>query len=128
MLDKLTLAMGKVLQYMGSNRLLNTPGSNDTGAAAASAKITTIMQNIVGPCLTVLGSIGVIYIIILGVQYAKAESEDKRAECKKRMVNLAIGLVVMIVMIAMCFLIQWDAIVPQLFGWIPGAENIGSSK
>ena len=88
-----------------------------------SDKVHSILAGIVGPCLSVIGSIGVIYIVILGVQYAKAESEDKRAELKKRMVNLAIGVVIMIVMITLCFAIKWNEVIPDLFGYIdPKAE------
>ena len=85
---------------------------------ATSAKVSEILKGIVGPCLTALGSIGVIYMVVMGVQYAKAESEEKRAEVKKRLVNLAIGVVVMIVMITLCFAIKWDTVIPEMFGYL----------
>lgn len=85
--------------------------------AKTSAKVTEILSGIVGPCLSVIGSIGVIYLIVLGVQYAKAESDEKRMNMKKRLVNLAIGLVVMIVLITLCFAIKWDTLVTEVFGY-----------
>ena len=83
-----------------------------------SAKVNEVLHGIVGPCLSVIGSLGVIYIIILGVQYAKAESDDKRLECKKRMTNLAIGVAVLIVMLTLCFALNWAEVVPDLFGYL----------
>lgn len=94
-----------------------------TRLQATSAKVNEILKNIVGPCLSVIGSLGILYIIILGVQYAKSESDEKRAECKKRMVNLAIGVIVMIIMLTLCFAIKWDKIVPELFGYYPNVPT-----
>jgi len=91
---------------------------NSQSLLETSDKVHQILSTIVGPCLSVIGSIGVIYIVIMGVQYAKAETDDKRAELKKRMVNLAIGVVIMIVMITLCFAIKWNEIIPDLFGYI----------
>lgn len=79
-------------------------------------KAQAILGGIVGPCLTVLGSMGVIYIIVLAVQYAKSENDSKRADAKKRIVNLAIGLVVIIILITMCMAISWDKVIVELFG------------
>ena len=87
-------------------------------ASAAAAKAQAILGGIVGPCLIVLGSMGVIYIIILGVQYAKSENDSKRADAKKRIVNLAIGVVVIIVLIVLCMAIQWDSIIKELYGYL----------
>ena len=95
--------------------LLATTGNN---VAATAQKVNEVLHNIVGPCLTALGGMAIIYIVVLGVQYAKSENADKRAEMKKRIVNLAIGVVIMIVMITMCFAIQWDKIIPDLFGYL----------
>ena len=86
--------------------------------ARTAEKVTEILSGIVAPCLSVIGSIGIIYLIVLGVQYAKAESDEKRMNMKKRLVNLAIGLVVMLVLITLCFAIKWDTVVPELFGYL----------
>ena len=88
-----------------------------------SAKVNEVLHGIVGPCLSVIGSLGVIYIIILGVQYAKAESDDKRLECKKRMTNLAIGVAILIVMLTLCFAIDWSILVPEMFGYLDSVKT-----
>ena len=79
-------------------------------------QINDILGTIVGPILIALGGAGAIYIVVLGVQFAKSESEDKRAECKKRMINLAIGVVLMLALSAVCTMIDWAEFV-QIFGY-----------
>ena len=118
------------LQVMIGRALIKLPSSNtnvenmvDGGGESSNVvrtgqKVYDVLHNIVGPCLTVLGSIAVIYIIVLGVQYAKSENADKRAEMKKRIVNLAIGVVILFIMLTMCFAIRWDTVIPQLFGYL----------
>ena len=92
--------------------------SSSTRLKDTAEKVSEILKTIVGPCFTVLASLGVIYMVVLGVQYAKSESDDKRAETKKRIVNLAIGVVIMVLMLTICFAIQWDVIIPDLFGYV----------
>ena len=126
------------LQVMIGRALIKLPSSNtnvenmvDGGGGSSSSsvsagsnvvrtgqKVYEVLHNIVGPCLTALGSMAIIYMIVLGVQYAKSENADKRGEIKKRIVNLAIGVVIMIVMLTMCFAIRWDMVIPQLFGYL----------
>ena len=91
--------------------------------AATAKKVSDILSGIVGPCLSVIGSIGVIYLIVIGVQYAKAESDEKRMNMKKRLINLAIGLMVMIVLITLCFAIKWDTIIPEMFGYLDAYDG-----
>ena len=96
-------------------------GGNKTSAAgnvtATAQKVNEILRNIAGPILTMLGSAAVIYAVVLGVQYAKAEDDGKRTELKKRVVNTVIGIAVMFVLAAMCLFIQWDAIIDDIFGY-----------
>lgn len=92
--------------------------SSSTRLKDTAEKVSEILKTIVGPCFSVLASLGVIYMVVLGVQYAKSESDDKRAETKKRIVNLAIGVVIMVLMLTICFAIQWDVIIPDLFGYV----------
>ena len=95
--------------------MLATSGNKVTDTAN---KVNEVLKTIVGPCLSVLGGMAIIYMVILGVQYAKSENNEKRGDIKKRIVNLAIGAVTIMVMLTLCFAIKWDAVVPQLFGYM----------
>ena len=49
-----------------------------------------------------LGFVGAIYVVILGVKYAKSENDEAKAETKKKLINgivgILIGLLIMIVL------------------------------
>lgn len=90
-------------------------------------KVHEVLANIVAPCLTVLGSLAIMYVIVLGVQYAKSENDEKRAEVKKRIINTAIGAVAIIVLILLCWLVDWGRIIPQIFGYVDIDGVTGSS-
>ena len=61
--------------------------------------IDELFDLLIVPLLTLIGAAGMIYSIVLGVQYSKAESSDKREEAKKRLVNTIIGFVVVLVLL-----------------------------
>lgn len=82
-----------------------------------SNQVHEILNGIVGPCMTVVGSIGIIYMVIMGVQYAKAESDEKRAEFKTRMINLAIGLIIILILVVLCLAVKWNVVIPEVFGY-----------
>lgn len=94
---------------------------------ATAQKVHEVLANIVAPCLTVLGSLAIMYVIVLGVQYAKSENDEKRAEVKKRIINTAIGAVAIIVLILLCWLVDWGRIIPQIFGYVDIDGVTGSS-
>ena len=57
-----------------------------------------------GPAMMgILGLVGVIYCIVLGVQYSKAETADERGVAKSKMTNAIIGFVVIIGLIALLY-------------------------
>lgn len=88
--------------------------------AETAAKVNNILTTIAGPILSMLDSAAVIYAVVLGVQYAKAEDDGKRTEIKKRVVNAVIGIVIIFFLAALCMLIQWDTIVESIFGYAWG--------
>lgn len=106
--------MNKLLMTM--SRLLANTKLEELGG-----QIKTILSTIVGPILIALGGAGAIYIIVLGVQYARSESDDKRAEVKKRMVNLAVGVLLILGLSAICTFVDWAGFV-QMFGYAAEAE------
>lgn len=55
--------------------------------------------------LIAVGTFGVIYAIVLGVNMAKAEDAGKREEAKKRIINFVIAIVVTIVLILVMYLV-----------------------
>ena len=95
------------------NFLLDTSGN----AGEVSKKIGSILSDIVGPIMIALGGALAVYMIVLGVQYAKSENDNKRAEAKTRLVNCLIGLIVIIVMVIICMAVNWETLVNQLYNY-----------
>ena len=100
--------------------------SSSTRIVETAKKVDEVLNNIVSPCLGALGSMAVIYIIVLGIQYAKSENDEKRAEAKKRLINMAIGAGVMMILLIFCLAIDWAWLIPQLFGYVGGNTSSGT--
>lgn len=72
--------------------------------------------NIVFPIiLGVLLVFGMVYAIILGVNYAKAEDTEKREEAKKRLVGAVIGIVIALVLVAIIYAVLANVDLSNLF-------------
>ena len=72
-----------------------------------AGKFAHIMEDIVSPILVILGAAAAVYAIYLGVMYAKAEDTNKRKEVQGRLIGAAVGLVIILVGIAVCFAVNW---------------------
>ena len=58
-----------------------------------------IIDAVLWPAIAIILTIGIVYVIILGVNYAKAETSDKKEEAKKRIINAVVGVVIMLALI-----------------------------
>lgn len=85
-------------------------GGGSAQTSAVAQKVNEIIRGWVGPLFTVIGAIGAVYIIILAVQYAKAENDNKRAEVKSRITNCVIGVISLLVIGTLCFVIDWQGV------------------
>ena len=76
--------------------------------------IVKFLESLLIPITIILAVAGAIWVIVLGVQLARAESADKASEAKKRLINVAVAIVAIIVFI---WLLSWFASqVPTIFG------------
>ena len=89
--------------------------ATDKTLSAVAKQIDDIITKIVSPVLTVVGAAGVIYAIILGVNYIKAETPDKRKEAQSRLINAIIGVIIMIAGIVICQAVDWSSIAKSSF-------------
>ena len=80
------------------------------------APIIEILNSLLIPVIILLGTAGMIYVIVLGVQYTKAETADKRDEAKKRLINAAIGVIIMLVALILVKIFVANA--ASIFGWV----------
>lgn len=84
--------------------------------------ILDLLDSLLLPIIIIIGTVGSIYAIILGVNYARAETTDKREEAKKRMINAVVGLVAMVFLLILLqlFVSNAPAILEAIGGF--GAE------
>ena len=83
---------------------------------AVSSKVNDIMKMYVGPVLSALGSCAVVFMVVLGVQYAKSESAEKKEELKKKLINALIGMLLIIGFAVLSFTVDWAFLV-NIFGY-----------
>lgn len=111
--------LNMAMRFVGANNPYAGLENNDTipkWIRQILVPILGVLNTLLLPLIIILGVAGTIYAIILGVQYAKAESADKRDECKKRLVNAIIGLV--IILVALIGMKIFIANAPDIFDWV----------
>ena len=116
----MTLALTKLAALF-----LNIPGlgglffkENDAAWSNSSFSwlkpIAKFLDGAIIPVIIVVGALGAIWIVILGVNLARAESSDKAAEAKKRLINVIIAIVSVILLVFLLALFVSKA--PEWFG------------
>lgn len=77
--------------------------------------LNTIFKKILGPVFVVIGVAAVIYSIVLGINYAKAEDADARKKVQGRLIGSLIGAVIIIAGATLCFALKWEEILKAFY-------------
>jgi NADH:ubiquinone oxidoreductase subunit 6 (subunit J) len=124
-MNKLLLTMAK---FIPAVKLANdkTPVTNAneksvTDISQVAQMFKALMKYVLGPVLSIIGVGAVIYLIMLGINYAKAEDADGRKKVQGRLIGAAVGAVIIIAGAVLCFALPWDSIFAGF------AENAGVS-
>ena len=95
------------------------PTGNNPGEMPESLNWVKDLVNVVDiillPLMILVLTAGSIYAVVLGVNFARAESTDKREEAKKRMINAIIGVVSIFVLILLLNLVIFY--MPAILGY-----------
>ena len=63
--------------------------------------LITAMTNFINPILILVATAGIIYAIVVGVKFAKAEDKGERDEAKQKLITVLIGIAVTGVLIVL---------------------------
>lgn len=77
--------------------LLNADGSVNTWVD----ELTGALKNLISPILVLLAAAGVIYAIVVGIKFVKADDKAAREEAKQKLITVLIGIGVTLVLIAL---------------------------
>lgn len=91
--------------------LLDGISGSDNTLKSIATTLSGLMEDILGPILIVIGAAAALYAIYLGVMYAKAEDANKRKEVQGRLIGAAIGVVIILVGISLCYAVKWEDLV-----------------
>ncbi len=81
------------------NTLLSTLlDSNNTSWVT---NLTDALKKIITPILVLLAAAGVIYAIVVGIRFVKADDKSAREEAKAKLITVLIGIGVTLVLIAL---------------------------
>ena len=80
--------------------------------------VVELLSTLLQPLLILVATAGIIYVVILGVNYARAETSDKKDEAKKRIINAVVGLVITIVLLFLLYILIDN--MPKIIEWIQG--------
>ena len=69
--------------------------------------LTAAVSNVINPILILVATAGIIYAIVVGIKFAKAEDKGARDEAKQKLITVIIGIVVTGVLIALFAWLQW---------------------
>jgi len=86
----------------------------DLGAFDWIYDIKDVIDAILWPVIILVAAVGTIYAIVLGVNMARADSNDKREEAKKRVINVLIGMAIIVGLILLLNLFM--SLLPKWIG------------
>ena len=72
-------------------------------AAGWIGTLTTAMKNVINPILILVATAGIIYAVVVGVKFVKADDKSARDEAKQKLITVIIGIVVTFVLIALFY-------------------------
>lgn len=65
------------------------------------------ITNIITPILVLAATAGIIYAVVVGIKFVKAEDKSQRDEAKQKLITVIVGIVVTLVLVALFFWLQY---------------------
>lgn len=61
------------------------------------------VTNVIAPLLVVVATAGIVYSIVVGIKFVKADNKEQREEAKQKLITVIVGIVVTCVLIALFY-------------------------
>lgn len=95
--------------------VLSAQAAETNVAQELANPIIKLIKQFAGPLLGIVGAVGAIFVIILGVKFAKAEEPQEREKAKAHLKNAIIGFALIFVL-----LLALNIAMPKLIDWVNG--------
>lgn len=126
---RLQLLLSNVMNKFMGALSMETDSSKNRGTPKFVQDIINPVFNVLDWLLPVimivLGLAGIVYAIVLGINYAKAENADQKDAAKKRLINVVVGVLVMLIALILIFVFIKNAY--DIFGWVDTQAVVSES-
>ena len=78
--------------------------------------LSNALKNVINPILILVATAGIIYAIVVGIKFVKAEDKSQRDEAKAKLISVIIGIAVTAALIALFYWLTWALGSGGLFG------------
>ena len=95
--------------------VLSAQAAETNVAQELANPIIKLIKQFAGPLLGIVGAVGAIFVIILGVKFAKAEEPQEREKAKAHLKNAIIGFALIFIL-----LLALNIAMPKLIDWVNG--------
>ena len=79
----------------------------NTGYGWLNTLVTTVIS-LINPILIVVAVAGILYSIVVGVKFVKADSKEDRENAKSKLISVIIGIIVTCVLIALFYFLAFN--------------------
>lgn len=116
--------LGKIGMLMTTNTVKiydssKAVGDQWGGSYAWLNTLFSVLNPVLYAIMAIVGAAGAIYAIVLGVNLARAESQDKREEAKKRLITTLIAVGVTIALV-----VFFTTLFPMILGSFMGEVQV----
>lgn len=65
------------------------------------------LTNIINPILILVATAGIVYAVVVGIKFAKADDKNEREEAKQKLIYVIVGIVVTAILIALFYWLSY---------------------
>lgn len=69
--------------------------------------LVNALQSVINPILILVATAGIIYAIVVGIKFVKADDKSQRDEAKAKLISVIIGIAVTAALIALFYWLSW---------------------